>query len=183
MLTQRSLLTPSVFLVLACMGCLVHAEEAATVDSAQAPPNPFELQISGDELWFHTLGGKDYSVFRDAIWRIREACNPSEPPGTTIIDFAYVRLFASEPFDVVLNELRLTTSLIKLTAPNGVPVYLVADKIVEVYEPVPGLYHPETHSIVGSLEGRQQVQESKAHVSAMIDSIRGANTPEISSQR
>lgn len=112
-------------------------------------------------------GGTQVVQFNE-IWRIRAAYASDEPPGTTVIDFANNRLFVATPLGSLVSSIAQKIPLTQLTAPNGDPVYLVADKVTDVSRALPGLHNPLSKTVIGTRDGTQQVLESLDDAKRMI---------------
>ncbi len=104
-------------------------------------------------------GGTQVVQFGE-IWRVRKAYASDEPPGTTVIDFANTRVFVATPLDSLLTDLGKKVPMTKLTAPNGEMIYMVADKVTDIYRSLPGLHNPASKAVVGTRDGTQQVLEA-----------------------
>jgi len=94
------------------------------------------------------------------IWRIRKAFASDEPKGTSVIDFANNRLFVAMPLDILIGDLAKRVPITKLTAPNGEDIYMVASKVTDISNALPGLHNPASKAVVGTRDGTQQVLEA-----------------------
>ena len=47
----------------------------------------------------------------------------------------------------------------KLTAPNGEVIYMVASKVTDISNALPGLHNPASKAVIGTRDGTQQVIE------------------------
>ena len=110
---------------------------------------------------FRTLDGDILQVDLDEIWRIRAAIGRDEPAGSTVIDYAFERLFVGDPLETVVEEIRLRRDLRQFTLPSGAPIYIFPEKIIGIKRSIPNQHHPNSRSILIAREGEQQVQESR----------------------
>jgi hypothetical protein len=102
------------------------------------------------------------------IWRIRRSFASDEPRGTTVIDFANNRLFAATTVPDLIQLVGQKLPLIKLTAPSGETIYLVASKITDVFPSLPGVHNPNSRTVAGTRYGIQQVQEPIGTVQSIV---------------
>jgi hypothetical protein len=116
-------------------------------------------QIEGEGLTVDLRDGGVQSVQFDQIWRIRRAFASDEPTGTSVIDFANNRLFVTTPLQTLVEELSKKVPITKLTAPNGDAIYMVASKVTDISNALPGLHNPLSKSVIGTRDGIQQVVE------------------------
>ena len=126
--------------------------------------------LSGDGLIVELRDSGPQAVQYDEIWRIRQSFVSDEPPGTSVIDFASTRLFVATPLDSLLEELGKKVPLTRLTAPNGQEIYIVATKVTDVSNALPGLHNPASKAVISTREGTQQVEEAAGEVKKMIAS-------------
>ena len=160
--------------VLAAIGTACAAGGAASPALAQAAParpptgpknflgktHPGRITgLSDSGLVVHLRDGGTQVVQFGEIWRIRKAFVSDEPAGTTVIDFANNRLFVAMPLDGVLDDLGKKVPLTKLTAPNGEVIYMVASKVTDISNALPGLHNPASKAVIGTRDGTQQVLE------------------------
>ncbi len=115
--------------------------------------------LSSDGIVVNLRDGGTQVVQFGEIWRVRKAFASDEPAGTTVIDYANNRLFVATPFDDLLTNLGKKVPLTKLTAPNGDMIYMVASKVTDIYNALPGLHNPLSKAVVGTRDGTQQVLE------------------------
>jgi hypothetical protein len=104
-------------------------------------------------------GGTQLVQFGE-IWRIRRAFASDEPAGTTVIDFANNRLFVATPLADLVANAGKKLPLVQFTAPNGAPIYMVASKVTDIYNSLPGQHNPLSKAVIGTRDGTQQVAES-----------------------
>jgi hypothetical protein len=104
------------------------------------------------------------------IWRIRKAFASDEPSGTTVIDYANNRLFVATPLDGLIADLGKKVPMTKLTAPNGEMIYMVASKVTDISNALPGLHNPASKAVVGTRDGTQQVLEAVDEAKKIISS-------------
>jgi hypothetical protein len=116
-------------------------------------------EIAGEGLTVDLKGGGLQAVQFSEIWRIRRAFASDEPPGTTVIDFANNRLFVVTPIDDLIEGVGKKVPITKLTAPNGEAIYMVASKITDISNALPGLHNPLSKTVNGTRDGTQQVLE------------------------
>jgi hypothetical protein len=114
-------------------------------------------------------GGTQVVQFRE-IWRIRKAFASDEPSGTTVIDYANNRLFVATPLDGLIGDLGKKVPMTKLTAPNGEMIYMVASKVTDISNALPGLHNPASKAVVGTRDGTQQVLEAVDEAKRIISS-------------
>jgi hypothetical protein len=112
-------------------------------------------------------GGTQLVQFSE-IWRIRRAFASDEPQGTTVIDFANNRLFVATPLANLVGELSKKIPVVQLTAPNGETIYLVANKITDIFNSLPGLHNPSSKTVIGTRDGTQQVLEDAGNVNRLV---------------
>ena len=115
--------------------------------------------LSSDGIVVNLRDGGTQVVQFSEIWRVRKAFASDEPAGTTVIDFANTRLFVATPLDTLLEDLGKKVPMTKLTAPNGEMIYMVASKVTDIYNALPGLHNPLSKAVVGTRDGTQQVLE------------------------
>ena len=116
--------------------------------------------VSSDGLVVNLRDGGTQVVQFGEIWRIRKAFVSDEPVGTTVIDFANNRLFVAMPLDGVIGDLGKKVPITKLTAPNGEMIYMVANKVTDISNALPGLHNPASKAVIGTRDGTQQVLEA-----------------------
>ncbi len=104
-------------------------------------------------------GGTQVVQFGE-IWRIRKAFASDEPRGTSVIDFANNRLFVAMPLENLIADLGKKVPITKLTAPNGEEIYMVASKVTDISNSLPGLHNPASKAVIGTRDGTQQVLEA-----------------------
>ena len=114
-------------------------------------------------------GGTQVVQFGE-IWRLRKAYASDEPAGTTVIDFANTRLFVATQLDTLIDDLGKKVPMTKLTAPNGEIIYMVASKVTDIYNALPGLHNPASKAVVGTRDGTQQVLEAVDEAKKIIAS-------------
>jgi hypothetical protein len=114
-------------------------------------------------------GGSQVVQFGE-IWRVRKAFASDEPAGTTVIDFANTRLFVATQLDTLIGDLGKKVPMTKLTAPNGEIIYMVASKVTDIYNALPGLHNPASKAVVGTRDGTQQVLEAVDEAKRIIAS-------------
>jgi hypothetical protein len=147
-------------LALLCF-CLVSWTAAAETDKR----HPAAIAPQGAELTFQTLDGDTQQVNSEEIWRIRATSTSDEPPGATVIDYAFERLYVKESLVSVVEKVGGVRPLEKFTLPAGAPVYIVATKVTGVTRAIPHQSHPNAHAIIVSREGQTQVQETPEAIS------------------
>jgi hypothetical protein len=171
--------------VLAAIGGACAAGCAASPALAQAPParpptgpknflgrdHPGKITTLSDDGIVVSLrdGGAQVVQFGE-IWRVRKAFVSDEPAGTSVIDFANTRLFVATPLDALLEDLGKKVPLTKLTAPNGQMIYMVANKVTDIYNALPGLHNPASKAVIGTRDGTQQVLEAVDEAKRIIAS-------------
>ncbi|MGB0086684.1 MAG: hypothetical protein WBP94_15105 [Rhodomicrobiaceae bacterium] len=128
-------------------------------DAKRADPNA--------AISFQTPDGDVEQVAVDQIWRIRAASTHGEPAGTTVIEYAYERIFVKDSVENVVSKVSEYRNVKKFTSPGGEPIYIVTDKITGILRPIPNEHHQNAKAIIVTREGQQQVQESR-------ETIRGA---------
>ncbi|MBT3071353.1 hypothetical protein KKP04_10815 [Rhodomicrobium sp. Az07] len=112
-------------------------------------------------------GGPQTVLFSD-IWRIRRSFASDEPNGSSIVDFGNNRMFIAAPLDALVGEVSKKSPLMKLTAPNGYTIYLVANKVTDITGAIPGLHNPASKTVIGTRNGSQQVLETIADTKKVI---------------
>jgi hypothetical protein len=117
-------------------------------------------RLSDDGIVVNLRDGGTQVVQFSEIWRIRKAFASDEPSGTTVIDFANNRLFVATPLDGLIADLGKRVPMTKLTAPNGEMIYMVASKVTDISNALPGLHNPASKAVVGTRDGTQQVLEA-----------------------
>ncbi len=116
--------------------------------------------LSPDGIVVNLRNGGSQVVQFGEIWRLRKAFASDEPAGTTVIDFANTRLFVATALDTLVADLGKKVPMTKLTAPNGEIIYMVASKVTDIYNSLPGLHNPASKAVVGTRDGTQQVLEA-----------------------
>jgi hypothetical protein len=112
---------------------------------------------------YQTLDGKLEKIGVSAIWRIRATLPHGEPPGATVIDSMFNRIFVKDSIENVISQIH-DKNIRKFTAPRGEPVYMAADKITRILRPIPTQHSHNTKAIIVTRVGQQQVQESPGSV-------------------
>jgi hypothetical protein len=126
--------------------------------------------LSNDGIVVNLRDGGTQVVQFGEIWRVRKAFASDEPAGTTVIDFANTRLFVATPLDALIADLSKKVPMTKLTAPNGEIIYMVASKVTDIYNALPGLHNPLSKAVVGTRDGTQQVLEAVDEAKRIIAS-------------
>jgi len=144
---------------------------AAPLQAPQRPPtgpknflgrtHPGKItRFSDDGIVVNLREGGAQVVQFGEIWRVRKAFASDEPAGTTVIDYANNRLFVAMPLDVLVADLGKKVPMMKLTAPNGDLIYMVASKVTDISNALPGLHNPASKTVIGTRDGTQQVLEA-----------------------
>jgi hypothetical protein len=118
-------------------------------------------------------GGKQVIQFNE-IWRIRRAFASDEPAGTAVIDFANNRLFVATPLPSLVADIGKNVAIVQFTAPNGETIYMVANKISDIFNSLPGLHNPLSKTVIGTRDGTQQVIEPADDVKRIVAGARAA---------
>ncbi len=126
--------------------------------------------LSNDGIVVDLRDGGTQVVQFGEIWRVRKAFASDEPSGTTVIDYANNRLFVATPLDGLIGDLEKKVPMTKLTAPNGEMIYMVANKVTDIYNALPGLHNPASKAVVGTRDGTQQVLEAVDEAKKIISS-------------
>ncbi len=126
--------------------------------------------MSDDGIVVNLRDGGAQVVQFGEIWRVRKAFASDEPAGATVIDFANTRLFVATPLDSLVADLGKKVPIMKLTAPNGEIIYMVASKVTDIYNALPGLHNPASKAVVGTRDGTQQVLEAVDEAKRIITS-------------
>ena len=126
--------------------------------------------LSNDGIVVNLRDGGTQVVQFGEIWRVRKAFASDEPAGTTVIDYANNRLFVATPLDGLIADLGKKVPMTKLTAPNGEMIYMVASKVTDIYNALPGLHNPASKAVVGTRDGTQQVLEAVDEAKKIISS-------------
>lgn len=126
--------------------------------------------LSNDGIVVNLRDGGTQVVQLGEIWRVRKAYASDEPAGTTVIDFANTRLFVATQLDTLIDDLSKKVPMTKLTAPNGEIIYMVASKVTDIYNALPGLHNPASKAVVGTRDGTQQVLEAVDEAKKIIAS-------------
>ena len=126
--------------------------------------------LSDDGIVVNLRDGGTQVVQFGEIWRIRKAFASDEPAGTTVVDYANNRLFVATPFDALIVDLGRKVALTKLTAPNGDMIYMVASKVTDISNALPGLHNPASKAVIGTRDGTQQVLEAVDDAKKIISS-------------
>jgi hypothetical protein len=113
---------------------------------------------------FQTLDGDVQQVDVGEIWRIRASAGNEEPDGAVLIDYAFERLFVKEGLQSVIDKLGEKRHIVRFTLPSGMPVYVVAEKVIGITRAMQGQHHPKSKSLIVAREGQQQVQETREAV-------------------
>ena len=129
--------------------------------AAGAAETPAKSTDPHAKISLHTLDGDVEQVSIDEIWRLREASGRDEPAGSTMVDYAFERLFVKDSLDAIVDSIRAQRRIEKFTSPMGAPVYIVADKVIGISKALPLQHHPNTKAIIIAREGEQQVEESR----------------------
>ena len=112
-----------------------------------------------------------WSSWAEDLARPRRPIASDEPAGTTVIDFANTRLFVATQLDTLVDQsLGKKVPMTKLTAPNGEIIYMVASKVTDIYNALPGLHNPASKAVVGTRDGTQQVLEAVDEAKRIIAS-------------
>jgi hypothetical protein len=148
--------------VLACLCFYLMSWTAAAQDTNE------HRQAIGPQLTFQTLDGDTQQVNPDEIWRIRATSTSDEPPGATVIDYAFDRVYVKESLASVVEKVGRVRPLKKFTLPAGAPVYIVAAKVTGVTRAIPARDHPNAHAIIVAREGLTQVRETREAVSETL---------------
>ena len=127
-------------------------------------------RLSDDGIVVNLRDGGTQVVQFGEIWRIRKAFASDEPSGTTVIDYANNRLFVATPLDGLIADLGKKVPMTKLTAPNGEMIYMVASKVTDISNALPGLHNPASKAVVGTRDGTQQVLEAVDEAKRIISS-------------
>ena len=127
-------------------------------------------RLSDDGIVVNLRDGGTQVVQFGEISRIRKAFASDEPSGTTVIDYANNRLFVATPLDGLIADLGKKVPMTKLTAPNGEMIYMVANKVTDIYNALPGLHNPASKAVVGTRDGTQQVLEAVDEAKKIISS-------------
>lgn len=127
-------------------------------------------KLSDDGMVVNLRDGGSQVVQFGEVWRIRKAFASDEPSGTTVIDYANNRLFVATPLDGLILDLGKKVPMTKLTAPNGEMIYMVASKVTDISNALPGLHNPASKAVVGTRDGTQQVLEAVDEAKKIISS-------------
>ena len=127
-------------------------------------------RLSDDGIVVNLRDGGTQVVQFGEIWRVRKAFASDEPSGTTVIDYANNRLFVATALDGLIADLGKKVPMTKLTAPNGEMIYMVASKVTDIYNALPGLHNPASKAVVGTRDGTQQVLEAVDEAKKIISS-------------
>ncbi len=127
-------------------------------------------RLSDDGIVVNLRQGGTQVVQFGEIWRIRKAFASDEPAGTTVIDYANNRLFVATPLDGLIADLGKKVPMTKLTAPNGEMIYMVASKVTDISNALPGLHNPASKAVIGTRDGTQQVLEAVDDAKKIISS-------------
>ena len=166
-------------------GLTVRPVQATTFHQSMTAENKFQvrkIQIrkarvpSELYIWVKLLSGEMRSVRADQIWRIRLSFSSDEPVGATVLDFAFDRLYISNSVDDIAARIGGKELLARFTTPNGLPVYIVASKVIETYKAIRGHHHPAAKAIVGTREGIQQIREPQERAVEIIRSAKSSSS-------
>ena len=72
--------------------------------------------------------------------------------------------------NTLIDDLSKKVPMTKLTAPNGEIIYMVASKVTDIYNALPGLHNPASKAVVGTRDGTQQVLEAVDEAKKIIAS-------------
>ncbi len=164
-----------------CVLCLSPYEDAAAQLASPAHgrtkvigrQHPARLAgLAADGITVETRDiGQQVVRFTD-IWRVRRALTSDEPSGACVIDFANNRLFVAASVADVTGMLGQHLQLVQFTSPGGDRIYLVANRVTDVYEAQPALHNPASKTVVGTRYGTQQIQEPIETVQQAIAAAR-----------
>ena len=112
-------------------------------------------------LSLHTPDGDVQQVNVDEIWRVRESTGGDEPVGARVVDYAFERLYVTDPMDSIINSIRSQRKIERFTSPSGAPIYIVAEKVIGIARALPYQHHQNSKSLIIAREGQQQVQEPR----------------------
>ena len=116
--------------------------------------------MSPDGIVVNLRNGGSQVVQFGEIWRVRKAFGERRAGGRQVVDFANTRLFVATALDTLVADLGKKVPMTKLTAPNGEIIYMVASKVTDIYNALPGLHNPASKAVVGTRDGTQQVLEA-----------------------
>ena len=124
--------------------------------------------LNSENLHSRTLDDNTQQLNPDEIWRIRGAATSEEPPGATVIDYAFERVYVKDSLANVVEKVSGVRPLEKFTLPSGAPVYIVTSKIIGITRPIAHQHHQNAHAVIVAREGQTQVQELREAISEAL---------------
>ena len=108
-----------IFLICSCLSSLL----AAKADEQLKRSDDGEPAIS-----LKTLDQDVQQINLDEIWRVRAASASDEPAGSTVLDYAFERVFVNDALEKVVGRIGEHRHVKRFTLPSGAPVYIVAER-------------------------------------------------------
>ncbi len=120
-------------------------------------------------IQIQTLDGGGITVAAAAVYRLRPSLPAAEMPDATKVEFGLDRQYTREDVHSLAERLRQADAvLVKLTSPNGEPVYLGRSAISVVKPSDAFLDPPEARSVLTVSGRRQAVLETLDQVNAAL---------------
>ncbi|WP_170582143.1 hypothetical protein [Ruegeria arenilitoris] len=125
-------------------------------------------------IHYKDLSGSPAAFNADSFIRARQSYGESEPDGAITIRTDKSKFHASSKLAEICEQFDTAISLMSLTAPTGLVVWIAKDRLIDVTEALPTLHHPNAKSVLTLLvkDGPtiiQQVQETVEEVVARFD--------------
>lgn len=125
------------------------------------------------------LDGKTVFIDSSVIFRVRPGLKALEPAAVSVVHYdptpetrKYDTLASREALSRVVAGLRKVMPIVGLTSPSKTPVYLDAAKVTAVMPPTKGLHFRGTNAVITVFNQTQQVAETVAEASALIEAAR-----------
>lgn len=120
-------------------------------------------------IQFQDLAGGTAAFNSNAFLRIRPSHGDAEPVEAVMIQTDRKRLYATDPIATLIEKIGTALGIVSLTTPNGLGVWLAAERIETVVATTPPHHHPLANSVItlnvmGSPSIDQQVRETVVEV-------------------
>lgn len=119
------------------------------------------------------LVGSKRNISAKAIYRFRPTFGDSEPMDATMIDLVTKRIYSRTDPKKLLSKIEQSNPMALLTTPVGLPVWVSADRVIDVAKPIKNLHHDKAKAVVtihvhGNESVDQQVTETVQRASKII---------------
>lgn len=115
------------------------------------------------------LRGGSITIEAGAIVRYRPSFGIVEPEDATTLDYASDRIYCAETPESLTKKAGSSLKIIQLTVPNGLPVFLDAQKVSQLQDPNEALHHPKAKCVLYVGGRLQQVREDRETVKSLIE--------------